>query len=324
MIRRFGVLVLVGSLFAAPIAAPAQPATKTWRIGLFHVGLDHVPPSLEPLRAELKSLGYEEGRNLTWNWQNLADEDAARATAREFARQPVDLIVAFENQTIRAAMAATSTIPIVFLHVTDPVADGFVKSLSHPGRNLTGPSGWRALIPKQVELFKEMVPSLRRLLVLTDPSDPVSPRALAEIRPASSTLKIDLVERRAGDAPSIESLFRGLRRGDVDGAFPLSPTIQTKFSSLLVRLATERGVPLYVHRKEWVEQGALFSYGPDYGEVGRVGARYVDRILRGAKPADLPVEQMDKLELVLNLKTAKTLGLTMPQSVLARADKVFQ
>lgn len=324
MIRRFGVLVLVGSLLAAPIVARAQPGTKTWRIGLFHVGLDHVPPSLDPLRAELRSLGYEEGRNVTMDWRNLPDESAARATALEFARRPVDLIVAFENQTIRAAMAATNTIPIVFLHVTDPVADGFVKSLSHPGANLTGPSGWRALIPKQVQLFKEMLPSLQRLLVLTDPSDPVSPRVLAEARPAALTLKIDLVERAVGGPEAIEALFRGLRRADADGVFPLSPTIQTKFTALLVRLTAERGLPLYAHRKEWVEKGALFSYGPDYTDVGRVGARYIDRILRGAKPADLPVEQMDKLELALNLKTARALGLTMPAPITARADRVFQ
>jgi putative ABC transport system substrate-binding protein len=323
MVRRFCLLALIVGCLAAPVAPQAQPGTRMWRIGLFHVGLDHVPPSLAPLRAELRLLGYEEGRNLALDWRNLPDEKAARVTAREFAHRPVDLIVAFENQTVRAAMAATSTIPVVFLHVTDPVADGFVTSLSHPGGNLTGPSGWRSLIPKQIQLFTEMVPSLRRLLVLIDPGDPASSRVLAEARSAGSTLKVDLVEREVGDAKTIEALFRGLHRGDVDGVFPLSPTVQTNFTSLLVRLATERGVPLYGNRKEWVQQGALFSYAPDNAEVGRVGARYVDRILRGTKPADLPVEQMDKLELALNLKTAKALGLTMPQSILARADKVF-
>jgi putative ABC transport system substrate-binding protein len=121
-----------------PSASSAQPGEKVWRIGLFHVGLDHIPPSLSPLRDALKALGYEEGKNLHLDWRNLPDEDAARQTAREFFQQPVDVIVAFENQTVRAAKAATAAIPVVFLHVTDPEAAGFIHSLAHPGGNLTG------------------------------------------------------------------------------------------------------------------------------------------------------------------------------------------
>ena len=128
-----GAFALALVLFAAPLTAGAQQAGTVWRVGLFHVGLDHVPPSLEPLRDGLRGLGYEEGKNIRLDWRNLPDEDAALKTAREFVRDRVDLIVAFENQTVRAAVAATSTIPIVTLHVTDPVADGFVKSMSHPG-----------------------------------------------------------------------------------------------------------------------------------------------------------------------------------------------
>ena len=152
--------VLTTLLLAAPLSAEAQQAPKVWRIGLFHVGLDHVPPSLDPLRRELKALGYEEGKNLRFDWRNLPDEEAARLTAKEFVRQRVDLIVAFENQTVRAAKAATSEIPIVFLHVSDPVADGFVKSLAYPGGNLTGFAGISNVPAKEVEIFKEVVPAL--------------------------------------------------------------------------------------------------------------------------------------------------------------------
>ena len=135
--RRFLITSLAGA-FAAPLAAGAQQAGKVWRIGLFHVGLDHVPPSLDGLRAGLRTLGYEEGKNIRLDWRNLPDEDAARMTAREFVRDRVDVIVAFENQTVRAAKAATSKLPVIFLHVTDPVTDGIVVSYARPGRNFTG------------------------------------------------------------------------------------------------------------------------------------------------------------------------------------------
>ncbi len=330
-------LTVALALLAGPLAAEAQQAGRVWRIGLFHVGLDHVPPSLDSLGEGLRALGYDvgtlpmtkvstvvEGKNTRLDWRNLPDEEAARATAQEFVRDRVDLIVAFENQTVRAVKAATSEIPVVFLHVTDPVADGFVKGLAHPGGNLTGMAGYRDLTPKHLELFKELVPRLRRVLVLIDPDDPVVPRLMVEAREAAAALRLQLVERRARTQLELEQVFGSLSRKDVEAVFPISQNLQTKFTSVLIRLASEKRLPLWVHRKEWVEQGALFSYAPDYQAVGRDAARYIDKILRGAKPADLPVEQMSRLALVINLKTAKALGLTIPPSVLVRADEVIQ
>lgn len=318
-------LARVIALLVILVSVPAAwGQARVWRVGAFHVGLDHVPPSLEPLRQTLKALGYEEGKNLVLDWRNLPDEDAARETARHFVRDRVDLIVAFQNQTVRAAKAATTKIPIVFLHVTDPVADGFVESYARPGGNATGFAGLGDVPAKEVEIFKEVVPGLRRLLVLTDPQDPAVARRLAEARRAADTLQIKLIEREVSDGPGLERVFSTIKRGDVDGVIAASFNLRSKFTSLLVRLAADRHVPLYVHRKEWVEQGALCTYAPDFAAVGPRAAGYVDRILKGARPSDLPVEQLHQFKLIINLRTAKGLGLTIPRAVLLRADETIE
>ncbi len=175
-----------------------------------------------------------------------------------------------------------------------------------------------------MELFKELVPGLRRLLVLINPDDPVTPGELGEVRRAAALLKLQIVEREATSQADVERVFAAVRRGTVDGVFTASQTLRSKFSSLLVRLASEKRLPLATHQKAWVEQGALFSYAPDLASMGRGAAQYVDKILKGTKPADLPVEQPTRFELVINLKTAKALGLTIPKSLLVRADHVIQ
>jgi putative ABC transport system substrate-binding protein len=316
---------VTGGLLAAALAAGAQQAGKMWRIGLFHVGLDHVPPSLDGLRDGLKALGYEEGKNIRLDWRNLVDEDAARITAQMFVRDRVDLIVAFENQTVRAIQATTTEIPVVMLHVPDPVADGFVKSLARPGGNITGFAGLGNIPAKEMEIFKEVMPQLRRPLVLLGAHDPVSPRWLAEVRRAATTLKLQAVERQVANATDLDRVFAAVKPGDVDGVFVASPDLRTKFLALILDLATKRRLPLAGHRKEWVERGALFSYNDNIRAIGRAAAaRYVDRILKGTKPADLPVEEVTQFELVINLKTAKALKLTIPQSVLVRADQIIE
>ncbi|MBI4488361.1 MAG: ABC transporter substrate-binding protein [Deltaproteobacteria bacterium] len=317
-------LLIVVALSVAATLANAQQPKKISRIGLFHVGLDHVPPSLEPLRQELKKLGYEEGKNIQFDWRNLPDEDAAVATAKEVARERVDLIVAFEDQTIRAAKAATSEVPVVFLHANDPVAAGFVKSFSHPGGNMTGFVTWPVSEGKQVELFKELVPQLSSLLLLVHPQDPVGRRWLGEVREAGEALKVRFVEREATKQAEIERVLRSVKQGEVGGVLVPSQILRNSFTSVIIRIASERRLPLGIHRKEWVEQGALFSYAANLAAVGRAAAPYVDKILKGAKPADLPVDQVSRFELVINLKTAKHLGLTIPQSVLYRADRVIR
>jgi putative ABC transport system substrate-binding protein len=318
-------VVLALSFTLAALAADAQEAAKMWRVGLFHVGVDHVPPSLDGLRDGLKALGYEEGKNIRLDWRNLVDEDAARTTAQAFVRDRVDLIVAFENQTVRAIQATTTEIPVVMLHVPDPVADGFIKSLARPGGNITGFAGLGNTPAKQMEIFKELVPQLRRPLVLLGARDPVSPRWLAEVRRAATTLKLKTVERQVANATDLERVFAEVKPGDVDGVFIASPDLRTKFPGLILDLATKRRLPLAAGRKEWVERGSLFSYNDNLRAVGRAAAaRYVDRILKGTKPANLPVEEVTQFELVINLKTAKALGLTIPPTLLQRADQVIQ
>ncbi len=324
MSKKYLIWLLATVLLTTVSNAQAQQPKKVWRVGLSHVGLDHVPPSLEPLRQELKKLGYEEGKNIQLDWHNLPDEDAANALAREWVRNRVDLIVAFENQTARAAQAATTQIPVVLVHVTDPVADGFGKSMAHPGGNLTGFFGIGDIPGKRLELFTEVVPKLRNVLVLIDPKDPATPRSLAEARTTGKGYKLRLLERNVTTEADVKRVFGALKRSDADGIIVLSPNLMTKFTSLMIRLATEKRLPFAGHRKEWVEQGALFSYAHDHGAVGPLAARYIDRILKGDNPADLPFQEPSTFEFVINLKVAKSLGLTIPQWTLMKADKVIR
>jgi putative ABC transport system substrate-binding protein len=317
-------LALFIVMLSPSLRGGAQETAKVWRIGVMHVGLDHVPPSLAPLREELRTLGYEDGRNIRVDFRNLADQAAAYTVARQFVGDRVDLIVAFEEQAMRGVKAATSEIPVVFLHLVDPVADGFVESLARPGGNVTGFITYSVSPAKQLELFSEVVPRPRRLLVLVDPKDPIARRVLPGFRSAGTTLRIQLAEHEATTASDIERVLGAADRREIDGVFALSPTLQTNFPSLILRLTTERRLPLVSHRKEWVQQGALFSYAPDLPAIGRSAAPYIVKILKGTKPGDLPVQEPTKFELVINLGAARVLGLTIPQSLMLRADHVIQ
>jgi putative ABC transport system substrate-binding protein len=246
MDRRAFIYAVAGGVLA-PLAAEAQPAGKMSRVGVFHVG-DHSPPGLQTLRDGLRARGYEEGRNIQLDFRNLAEEEAARRTAREFAQVRLDLIVAFGNPAVRAAKAATSEIPIVMIHVTDPVAQGFVKTLARPGGNLTGFVFFAVSPAKQVELFKEMVPGLRRVLVLIDPHDPGTPSQLAEIRKAAEVLKLKLTEQEATDQAGLERVFGSIKREDIEGVVPASNNLHIKYTTLLIRLASEKRVPLASYR----------------------------------------------------------------------------
>ena len=323
--NRRDTLLAVIALVVAPLAAQAQQAAKVWRVGLFHVGLDHVPPALDGIREGLTALGYEEGRDITFDFRNLADMNAARATAREFVRDKVDLIVAFENQPIQAAKEATGKIPIIMLNLSDAVADGFVQSLSHPGGNITGFTGTGEMPAKELQLLKELMPRLKRPLLLFAEDDPASLRWLGYARQAARTLQLQPVERQAMRTSDVERVFAELKPGEVDSVFICSPHLRLDFHALILDQATKRRLPMVGYRAGWVERGALFSYSPDFRAVGRKDmARQVAKILKGVKPADLPVEQISQFQLVVNRKTAKALGITIPQSILVRADRVIE
>jgi putative ABC transport system substrate-binding protein len=323
VVRRGALTAVAVVVLIVPVLVHAQ-SPRVWHVGLFHVGLDHDPPALASLRASLQRLGYEEGKTIRLDYRNQADEAAARKTARAFVRERVDVIVAFENQAVRAAQAATSQIPIVFAHVSDPVAAGFVKSIARPGGNLTGVADYVGeLQDKRMQILAQIV-RVRRLLVLTDPTDPATAALTADVVRAAAQLGIQPVERRATSEGELTKIFASLKPGEVDAVIAASPKLLTNFPALILKLSLERQLPLAYHRRALVEQGALLSYGPNMSAVGEDAAGYVDRILKGARPAELPIQQAARLELVINARTAKELGLTIPPSVRLQADEVIE
>jgi putative ABC transport system substrate-binding protein len=314
------------------------------RVGLMHVGTDHVPPSLGTLVGRLADLGWidgshdelvarlvqdghVEGPRIQLIWRNL-EPGAAVDQAAKFVAEHVDVIVAFEDKSIAAAQAATAKmehpIPVVFLHPSDPVRDGLVESLSHPGGNLTGVFGARDPVVRQLELYQQIMPGLRRLLTLVDPTDKATPPLLTEAKDAAQRLGLELDIVEASTAADLERAFHSLTLGEVDGAFLLSPSLRLNFSMRTIQLAAEANLPVQAHRKEWVEKGALFSLGVDVGPVGDAGARFVDSILRGTAPADLPVEEVPKIQFAINLARARELGIVVPEDVITRADVVYR
>jgi putative ABC transport system substrate-binding protein len=322
-----GTILVAGALtvwaFSSDDSATAQSIP---RVGLMHVGTDHIPPALEPLNARLAELGWTKGKNIELIFRNLEPEQAA-PQASVFVGQGVDVIVAFEDQSIDAAETATADdrIPVVFLHPSDPLRDGLTESLSRPGGNLTGVFGPRDVVAKQLEVYQALVPRLRRVLTLVDPKDPRTQRTLEQYETAAAQLQrpLELDIREATTARDLERIFRSLRPGEVDGAFLLSNNLRQNHSALTVKLAKRARLPVQGSRKEWVEQGALFSYGIDLAPLGRAGARHVDSILRGASPADLPVEEFPETELAINLATAKRLGIEVPRRMIILADHVY-
>jgi putative ABC transport system substrate-binding protein len=329
-------LVAVSFVAFGGSTADSSAAEPIRRVGLMHVGIDHIPPALKPLKARLAELGWVQGKNIELIFRNLEPEQAA-AQASVFVQERVDVIIAFEDQSIDAAREATAgyqpatartrdRIPVVFLHPSDPLRDGLAKSLSRPGGNLTGVFGPRDVVAKQLEVYQALVPRLHRVLTLIDPKDPRTERTLKEYESAAAQLQrpLELDIREASTAQDLKRVFRSLRPGEVDGAFLLSNNLRQNHSALTIKLAKRARLPVQGNRKEWVEQGALFSYGIDLAPLGRAGARHVDSILRGTSPADLPVEKIPETEFAINLETASRLGIKIPQEMIIRADEVYR
>lgn len=310
-------------LAVEPIAFAQKPA-KIWHVGLCHVGLDHEPPGLQTLHRALNELGYVDGKNLRFDWRNQLDAAAAAATIKEWVAAGVDVIVGFEDQCVRAARAATSTIPIVFVQIYDPQAAGYIKSLARPGGNLTGPVGNLKLIDKRLQLLKEIDPKALRILALFDGRDPYSPRELALARQAATQLQLELVEREAKSETDMRQVFARLKPNEVDAVIVASPDLQTNYPRLIIKLSEDARLPVVGHREAWVEWGALLSYSTDADTAGPVAARYLDSIFKGANPAELPVEELSRTVLAVNLKRAQELGLTIPASLQMRADRAIK
>jgi putative ABC transport system substrate-binding protein len=313
---------LVASLNLMGIAAADE--AKVWRIGACHVGLDHTPPHLPLLRAKLAELGYVVGKNLRFDFRNLADEVSAEEVARAFAARNVDLMLAFEDQCARAMHRATTTIPIVFAGLSDPVASGFVRSLARPGTNMTGSTFWAVEPATEIELLKEIDPAVKRLLILTDPSDLAQAGVLSKIRVAAKAMGVEPLERAGSTPGEIDVAFKSTALSAGDAVIVGSASLRSQVSAHVLELALRQRVPFVANRREWVADGALFSYGPDFAGSGVELAIYIDKIFKGAAPATLPVEQPERFQLVLNARTAKLLGIRIPDELLSRADEVIE
>ena len=308
--------------------AEAQQSGKVFRIGFLDPS---TASSMEVLvgafRQELGKLGWIEGKNITIEYR-FAEQKSERLPelAAELVRLKVDLIVTSGGPTPLAAKKATSTIPIVMTNSVDPVGQGLVASLARPGGNVTGNSGLSPeLITKMLEILKDSVPKLTRVGHLRSPGGSLTELQLKELRPAAQalTLKLEEIETEP-DAKGLESAFQTAKQKQVDAIMVNPGRRFTAERKRIVELAGKYQLPAIYFSKEYVDEGGLMSYGADYDDLFRRAAVYVDKILKGAKPGDLPVQQATKFELVINLKAAKQAGLTIPPNVLARADRVIK
>ena len=316
-------VVLILSLTLASLALEAQP-TKISRIGILSHGSAAPPPLLDAFRQTLRDLGHHEGRNILIEYRSAeAKPERLPGLAEELVRLHVDVIVAINTPASQAAKAATGTIPIVFTWVVDPLS--LVTSLARPGANVTGVTTMTGdLSPKRLELLKETLPKLSRVAVLLLAGNPTATRVFKDMESAGPRFDIQLQALGVRDADDIHKAVDAAARAGAGALFAIEETVLAKHRTLILDLAAKRRLPTASTNKEFVQAGGLVGYGVNLPDMFRMTARYVDRILRGAKPADLPVEQPTKLELVINLKTAKALGLTIPQSILLRADQMIQ
>ena len=323
--RRRRLMLLLGGALTAPLAAHAQQASKVYRIGFLGDSPAAISEQTEAFRQGLRDLGYVEGRNITieYRWAEGKPE-RMRELAEELVRLKVDVIIVPSSIYTEAAKRATSTIPIIFMGHADPVATGHVTSLSRPGGNITGLSLMMTETSvKGLELFKQAVPRLARVAVIFDPATPSHGPALKAVAAAGPALGLQVQPVAVRSATEFDSAFSAIVQGRADGVLVLTTPLFITGAQRLAKLALTLKLPS-VGSKYHVEAGGLMSYWPDRVINWRRGAIYVDKILRGAKPGELPVEQATKFELVINLKTAKALGLTISPSVLGRADQVIQ
>lgn len=323
VLRNFAVVAL--AFLAAPLGSAAQSAGHVWRIGVLLAPLPDSPPA-DALREALRELGYVEGRNIAIEWRSSGGQ-AGRFPdlATELARHKVDVIVASDNEAIAAAQRATTTIPIVMVLGGDAVATGFVGSLARPGGNITGlTSQATELQGKALQLLKETVPTISRVAMVWNADVPGRRTQTREAEVAARTLKLQLRLLEARNLAEIDSAFMAIARERMDAVFIQGTQTTFTHRVRIAELAAKSRLPTIGTRQWYAEAGGLMSYGPSNIDLYRRAAYYVDKLLKGSKTADLPVEQPTKFELTINLKTAKALGLTIPQSLLLQADRVIE
>jgi putative tryptophan/tyrosine transport system substrate-binding protein len=313
-------------LLALSFSAEAQQQAKVAKIG--YLGVRPAAPGSghDVIRRMLRELGYIEGKNMAFEYRSAENNlDRLPAVADELVRLKVDVLVTSTTRSVLAARNATRTIPIVFLSVADPVASGLVDSLARPGGNITGVTNIQAVLAgKRLELLKETIPRLSRVGVLWDPQILGSEQEWKESQLPARELGLHLHSMEVSSADKFESAFKEATKARSTALAVTQNPLTVSNEKRIADLATKNRLPAICPRIDYVASGGLMSYGPDQAEAYRRVASMVDKILKGAKPGDLPVEQPTKFEFIINLKTAKQIGLTIPPNVLARADKVIR
>jgi putative tryptophan/tyrosine transport system substrate-binding protein len=320
-------ILFAGALLAVAVTVEAQQPAKIRRIGILPPGpISERVHLWEAFRQGLRELGYVEGQNITLVFPSAeVKPEQLPHFAAELVSLKVDIIVATGTVAVQAAREATKTIPIVTSVITDPVEAGFVASLAHPGGNITGLTIISVqLSGKRLELLREVVPRISRVAVLSNPAALNSRLQMSETKLASQGLGVRLQRLEVRSADDFEKVFRFGTKERADALIALDDTFFFTHRAQIVKLAAKSRLPAIYGLREFVEAGGLMSYGANVSDLYRRAATYVDKILKGAKPADLPVEQPKKFELLINLKAAKQIGLTIPPDVLARADRVIK
>ena len=323
MRRRELIAGLGGSAAAWPLVARAQQLAKMPRMGVL-VALSAPHPFTEALRSGMRDLGYSEGQNIAIDWR-YADAQFSRAVelAAEFVQLPVDIIAAYHTPAVRAAMNATKTIPIVMAPAGAPLESGLIDSLARPGGNVTGLSSMEAeLGGKRLELLREVIPGLARVAVLAAKTDPFTPPYLHDLQTGATRLGLHLRPVVVDGPRGFEDAFATTSAAG-DQAVIIQPTF-LPHTAVIVALAARYRLPMLSSYRDTTRAGGLISYSADHAAHFKRAAVFVDKILKGAKPAELPVEQPTSFELVVNLKTAQALGITVPPTLLARADEVIE
>ncbi len=328
MLNRRNLLVVLGaSVFAIPLACFAQRLAKVARIGFLGNSTAALEANLiGPFREGLRDLGYVEGRNLLLE-ERWADGKYERfpALIAELIALKVDVIVTAGTPAVIAVKKAATSVPVVMVAVGDPVGTGIVASLNRPGGNITGLSSIAPeLEGKRLELLREVSPRLSHVAVFWNPLNAFHTSAMQQLRAAAQAMRINVLPLAVGKAEELEGAFAAIVKARPDALFILADRIFLHNRARMMDFAAKNHLPSVNAYRELVEAGGLMSFGPSYEDMHRRAATYVDKILKGAKPADLPVEQPTKFELIVNMKTAKALGVKIPNSILVRADRVIE
>jgi len=322
--RREFIGTVAGGLLAAPLAASAQPTGKVPRIGVLWEST--IAPRADAFRQGLLELGFKEGQDIVIETRTAEGRvGGMSALAAELVQRNVDVILTTGTTTTQAAKRATSTIPVIMTFVSDPVEAGFVASLAHPGGNITGLTNLGPeLSGKWLELLKQIAPKASQVGVLMNPTTRPHRILMKDMTGAAKTLALELQSVDIRDAKALEGVLAKAKKARFDALIVLLPRASGDEQRRILEFAAMQRTPAIYHWREFVDAGGLAYYGASIQEMYHRAATYVDRILKGAKPADLPVEQPTKFDLVINLKTAKALGLTIPPTLLQRADQVIE